>query len=58
MKPSSPLWLTESPKRSCACILSRRWNRCSTPTRTAIDQGDRRYKQWEHAENGVGEQTG
>ena len=58
MKSPSPLWQTESHRRSRACIWSRRWSRCSTPTRTAIDQGDRRYKQWEHAESGVGEQTG
>ncbi len=58
MKSSSPLWRTESPKRSYACIWSRRWNRCFTPTRTAIDQGARLYKRWESAESGAGEGTG
>ena len=31
---------------------------CSTPTRTAIGQGDRRCKRWASAESGAGERTG
>ena len=36
-----PRWRTALPKRSCACIWSRGWSGCSTPTHKAIDQGDR-----------------
>ncbi len=58
MKSLSPLWQTESLRRWCACISSRRWNRCSIPTHTAIDRGARLYKPWGFAENGVGEVIG
>jgi hypothetical protein len=58
MKPPFQLWRTVSPKRSCACTWSRRWNRCFTPTRTATDRGVRHFKQWEFAESGAGEVIG
>jgi hypothetical protein len=52
-----PTWRTVSPRRSCACISSRRWNRCFTPTQTAIDQDDRRCRRWGSAESGAGRGT-
>ena len=36
-----PRWQTESLRRSCSCISSRTWNRCSMPTHMAIGRGDR-----------------
>jgi hypothetical protein len=58
MKPPFPRWGTGSPKRWCACIWSRRWNRCSTPTHTVTDRGDRPCKQWALVGSGAGEGTG
>jgi hypothetical protein len=34
-----PPFRTESPRRSCGRIWSRRWSRCSTPTPTATGRG-------------------
>ena len=41
-----PPWLTGSPRPWSRCTWSRRWNRCSTPTPTAIGRGGRRWTRW------------